>query len=402
MSVVEMQPATLPSSFPLSDTRPSRPNTFLQSQYLGSRQSSKENKTPPSEGEREGIDRDHSTSPQSLVDHRSSVDGQKHTREDLSPQAVVAGKKRSANGQVKEKEATDQDISQLTDAGHLKKYNNRSNRNSANLTEVSIVSLQSLAKRTDGDQLSQQLRTRLTYAMVKLQNGWQDRSLDEIESLASHSPRSTTFNHYSDNSYLLSPRVAMTAHLQRQNSSSSSDSDLLFAQHPTLASELTNPPNPQRGLAPPANIISRPPQQRRRPPPNMQVHTEANPVSRPTIAQRTPSQSAAMEADAVETLLFMASPNHSGRASSRFSPVASAPSVNNVTSQTSPLRSTFSLPTSPKRVAFSSHINYSTLDRQSKEAILTSMVERLDDDGSAELDEALKTIDRHHAMKETT
>lgn len=34
---------------------------------------------------------------------------------------------------------------------------------------------------TDATQLSAQLKTRLSYAMVKVQNGWEKQSLDELE-----------------------------------------------------------------------------------------------------------------------------------------------------------------------------------------------------------------------------
>jgi hypothetical protein len=43
-------------------------------------------------------------------------------------------------------------------------------------------------------QLSSELRTRLSYAMVKVKNGWQPKTIDEVESLASRkgSPASST------------------------------------------------------------------------------------------------------------------------------------------------------------------------------------------------------------------
>ena len=43
-------------------------------------------------------------------------------------------------------------------------------------------------------QLSSELRTRLSYAMVKVKNGWQSKTIDEVESLASRkgSPASKT------------------------------------------------------------------------------------------------------------------------------------------------------------------------------------------------------------------
>lgn len=244
--------------------------------------------------------------------------------------------------------------------------------------------------------------------MVKVQNGWQNRSLEEVESLASASPRSTTFNHYSNNHHLLSPRAAMSAHLARAHSDSSSDS--AHSQSPRNQPQyqprpnpvLMSPPSNRKGLAPPANIVSRPPQPRRRQTPNMQVNT----VPRPAAAQRTPSQNAAMEADAVETLLFMASPHNSGNHGSQLSPITSAPSTQQFpASQTSPLRNNFSTSASPKRVAFSSdtsgspNLEYSARYGRDKKAVIASLVERLDEDDTRELDEALQLMERYRAAK---
>lgn len=244
--------------------------------------------------------------------------------------------------------------------------------------------------------------------MVKVQNGWQNRCLDEVESLASASPRSTTFNHYSENRHLLSPRTAMSAHLVRAHSDTSSDStNSNSPQNPPQNQSrphpmLMSPPASRRGLAPPANIVSRPPQSRRRQTPNVSVNTTA----RPAPAQRTASQNAVLEADAVETLLFMASPHNSGTHGSQLSPITSAPSVHYFPpSQTSPLRNTFSSSTSPKRVAFSSDtsgntsMEYSARYGRDKKAVIASLVERLDEDDNRELDEALKLMERYRAAK---
>lgn len=236
--------------------------------------------------------------------------------------------------------------------------------------------------------------------MIKVQNGWQNRSLEEVESLASVSPRSTTFNPYSENRHLLSPRVALSTHLNHSHSDTNSDSNQLHAAQPRANPTLMSPPASRKGLAPPANIVSRPSQTRRRPTPNMHVNTGQNgPPVRPAAAQRTPSQNAAMEADAVETLLFMASPHNSGNHPSQLSPVTSVPSVHQFSSQTSPLRNGYSTSTSPKRVAFSSDKEYCARFGRDKKAIIASLVERLDEDDNRELDEALKLMDRHHAAK---
>lgn len=201
--------------------------------------------------------------------------------------------------------------------------------------------------------------------MFKVQNGWQTRSLDEVESLASASPRSVVsgFQHLNDR-HSASPRHTLNPKLNRKWSDSSSSESAKSDSHlPTYPASRTslNPIRPSdaspRGLAPPANIVSG---TRRRPSPNEQaLHLSTgsqlssnSPHSvRPGSNKRTPSQNAAMEADAVETLLFMASPNNSGYHPSRLSQESSLRS----TQQFSPLRAQFSQTsvTSPKRVAFS-------------------------------------------------
>lgn len=75
-------------------------------------------------------------------------------------------------------------------------------------------------------------------------------------------------------------------------------------------------------LAPPVDIHSRNPRRgesAKGPPPQIQTHNSDNmkslpstPTSKPLIKMRTPSQQAAVEKDAVETLLFMSSPGNSG------------------------------------------------------------------------------------------
>lgn len=256
---------------------------------------------------------------------------------------------------------------------------------------------------TDLCQLSQQLRTRLTYAMVKVQNGWQNRSLDEVESLASQSPRSTAgFTNPWAGLQAQSPRTALAASLNREYSTSSSGSDSVaktVQSEPYMPSQhAVTSPSSRRALAPPANIVSG---QRRRPTPNMAASTvisNANRTSRPAVSQRTPSQTARYEADAVETLLFMASPNNSGNAS-QFSPATNNGSSLNFSSQTSPLRNNFSEPTSPRKVTFTSDAAYAGRYGRDKNAMIESLVERLDDDNSADLDEAIQLMDQHHAAK---
>ena len=184
--------------------------------------------------------------------------------------------------------------------------------------------------------------------MVKVQNGWQSNTLEEVESLALQhgSPRSAASTAFGSKPTFQSPSVEMRANLRRQWSESSDETtstrhiqpgDGPGSQHSvpsgqTFASNAIT----QRALAPPADIVPAA-AARRRPASSMKQSTIAVPSTPPRLqtatAKRTPSQNAAMEADAIETLLFMSSPGNSG-----YHPANPAAG-----SQQSPLRSQFSV-----------------------------------------------------------
>jgi hypothetical protein len=115
---------------------------------------------------------------------------------------------------------------------------------------------------------------------------------------------------------------------------------------------------------------------------------------RPAPKLRTPSQTAAQEADAVETLLFMASPNNSGHHPPSFTPVESSlRSAQLVSSQMSPMRDHFDINgelLSPKKVAFddSGAPNGELISR--KIQIERMLDESDDEDDNDELDRAIK------------
>lgn len=157
---------------------------------------------------------------------------------------------------------------------------------------------------------------------------------------------------------------------------------------------------PRRGLAPPADIVSG---GRRRPSPNeLAPLNDLRRTIRPTSNQRTPSQNAAMEADAVETLLFMASPNNSGyHPPSQSSQVSSLRATQPLSAMTSPLRTQFSQTsmTSPKKVAFSDlHASSTALE---KSALIDRMLDDLPDDSEDELNEALALADQRESQAVT-
>ena len=117
-----------------------------------------------------------------------------------------------------------------------------------------------------------------------------------------------------------------------------------------------------------------------RPNPNLQL--------KPKQPQRTPSQNAAMEADAVETLLFMSgSPNNSGRfpSSNSFSPTSQTFSA-----QGSPLKEQFSPFKRPMR-------RY-----EDKSVLIDRLLNDLDDDMSHELDEAVRILERYRSRRKSS
>lgn len=315
------------------------------------------------------------------------------------PPTTVSGAKRTASGQVKRSS-----VNGLADVVSKSSHFDQpdplgvaSNDTGGNVLEVCDSHDESGAHaETKTLQLSQQLRTRLKYAMIKVQHGWQTRSLDEVESLASQSPRSTVsgFQHFHDGPTLLSPRTALARQYQRESSDSeSSDSTVALDNH-GLANMMGSPQPPsRRALAPPVDIL---PSSRRRPTPNAayhgvkgQVHSRQLHSSRPTPSQRTPSQNAAMEADAVETLLFMASPSNSGYNPASQASQESYRSAPAFALPTSPLRTQFSQTsvTSPKRVAFSDGMGVSDAE---KAALIDRMLDDLSDESDEELEQAFR------------
>ncbi|MCJ1358392.1 MAG: hypothetical protein MMC33_008392 [Icmadophila ericetorum] len=214
--------------------------------------------------------------------------------------------------------------------------------------------------------LSDQLRTRLSYAMVKVQKGWESRTIDEIEnlpsqqaspvsttsSLARHTPRIDPMDTFRERCGFAQSSERTTAApsynaLSAPTSNGGVSGYGSYAGGNTLAyvqvrnneaSSRYNAPHqsPRTGpkapsLAPPFDANPRNPRRTNpnfpQPPPlntnnlssisassstSAKSATPATPPQRRTPTIRTPSQKAtAMEKDAIESLLFMASPGNS-------------------------------------------------------------------------------------------
>lgn len=198
-------------------------------------------------------------------------------------------------------------------------------------------------------QMSADLKTRLAYAMVKVNNGWQTRSIQEVESLASHaaSPTSSSSTIYKRQGSSASPNLPATPPPQ-----------VHFAVDPITQHRQSNSPQATSGkpmLAPPAPIQpatsvphsqtnSRRNHNPRQPPTLLtsshsatagshqhhrsmhkdsgEPHSSSQPTRSSDAMLYSPHQNV-REQDAIETLLFMSSPGNSANVKHAFSPSAS-------------------------------------------------------------------------------
>lgn len=218
-------------------------------------------------------------------------------------------------------------------------------------------------------QLSNQLHTRLSHPMVKVQNGWESRNIDEIGRRSQqgspiyHMPRLqhlddgsqpdhrretaklTTAAHYASLKPDLAHITAQNrghpspeARTSQNNSPSYSPRSMLgsrtyesfWREHsmnaPSKPLQAPMKSSPGPSLAPPADILPRSRADTGTPDPSHFFTARSprldSPISnrdrspatpaRQRSSMRTASQNAAMEKDAVETLLFMSSPGNSG------------------------------------------------------------------------------------------
>ncbi|KAJ6160858.1 hypothetical protein N7470_004254 [Penicillium chermesinum] len=186
-------------------------------------------------------------------------------------------------------------------------------------------------------QLSVHIRTRLSYAAAKIEKSRQTRdtktqdAIRELEKLVSETPSAASTPGLKPSPYLQSPQPTTHArpHLSHQRSQSTMSS-----------SRLTNIPK----LAPPVDIVPsngdtnrrRPPQYSRLSSPVLGTGTpRIPPSSRMTLSAqheffKSHTQNTSMEQDAIETLIFMSSPENSGyRSSPRdLQPAATQASLN--------------------------------------------------------------------------
>ncbi|KAF2962670.1 hypothetical protein GQX73_g10904 [Xylaria multiplex] len=229
---------------------------------------------------------------------------------------------------------------------------------------TSTVSVASTTGSRIGE-LSAELKAKLSYAMVKVNNGWQSHSIDEVESLASQaaSPTSSTSTLHGRHCSSASPRISLAGFRQAVSNPPSMTTSPIF-QHPQgrtyetysreSASKISSTSSISQvpTLAPPAPIRPRqalPTNPRRNS--NARYtpaylaqshHSSPHTPSQPSPLQGTPSQhhihspnvdpilfsppQNLREQEALETLLFMSSPGNSANLKHTFlSPQASQP-----------------------------------------------------------------------------
>jgi hypothetical protein len=185
-------------------------------------------------------------------------------------------------------------------------------------------------------QLSAQLKTRLSYAMVKVQNGWEKQSLEELEE--SQSQRGSPNSAAGKNDHLTFDSPTVPDYRRRPSVISDNSDQMIMSPASVVYGRPGTRPamnaaanlisitgaHPGYGLAPAADF-----QTRRRsrssvshvPPPllgsSQRKHYSdvgagpRTPATPRAGILRMPSQQA--EKDAVDTLLFMSSPNNSQR-----------------------------------------------------------------------------------------
>ncbi|KAI4188961.1 MAG: hypothetical protein LQ346_005207 [Caloplaca aetnensis] len=280
--------------------------------------------------------------------------------------------KRTASGQVKPGESE-----HWAPSASVKLHGH--SRNTSTASKTSQVS-----------DLSHELRTRLSYAMFKVQNGWQSHNLNELEAMtlprsspssglsqlqhAAGVPPSSQHSQYPAETSRYaqrSPPAMGSAYEQPALRQVSAQSPPLYHAMPNATSA---PHSPHRGpsLAPPVDILPRTSHQlhslNMQPPqlnttntyhngasnltsPTVPTPTPLTPTRRPASSIRTPSQKADAEKDAVETLMFMSSPGNSGYHPAAFRASAMSPLRSNGSTRSPTKRTTFASPSMSKAPA---------------------------------------------------
>ncbi|KAI1173247.1 hypothetical protein F4777DRAFT_458548 [Nemania sp. FL0916] len=268
------------------------------------------------------------------------------SREDVDVHGAAQSRKRMADGIVK----------------HTRHHSSASPVRMGHSRNTSTVSVASTTSSRIGE-LSAELKAKLSYAMVKVNNGWQSHSIDEVESLASQaaSPTSSTSTLHGRHDSSASPRITLASFRQTGSNPSSMVTTPIIQQPQARTydfawregvSKVSNSTSPIPTLAPPAPIQPRQ-SFTANPRRNSNAiytpaylahshHSSPHTPSHPSPLQTTPGQPFprtpnvdpilfspphnAREQEALETLLFMSSPGNSANLKHTFaSPQAAQP-----------------------------------------------------------------------------
>ncbi|KAG0646313.1 hypothetical protein D0Z07_8405 [Hyphodiscus hymeniophilus] len=310
--------------------------------------------------------------------------------------APSIGLKRTADGQVKSTILSPTSPHRNSVRGHSRNTSAVSmSSTGSKIGEVAHKAFSYAKSDTDIAQLSSELRTRLTYAMVKVNNGWQSNSIDEVESLASQAGSPTSSSSTRRN-LITSPRTNMANLQGRQvpifppnsimqppaqdfdlysrNDPPSRTYESFWRDHSTSnpAQRSSQTLSNKLSLQPPADI--RPTQSRRshtpkfsKPPTipgqgsnsSINTSTPRTPNGRAEYMEinsiHTPTQKTIQEQDAMEALLFMSSPGNSGNMGHAFPPPR-----NQMSPQQSPLRAEFNVQPPLNRAAQGRRVEFQT------------------------------------------
>ncbi|KAH6631290.1 hypothetical protein F5144DRAFT_531841 [Chaetomium tenue] len=262
--------------------------------------------------------------------------------EDATDMGHGASKKRMADGVVK----------------HTRDKSNVSPRQMVGHSRnTSTVSVASTAGSRIGE-LSAELKARLSYAMVKVNHGWQSHSIEQVETLASQapSPASSGSTIHLRNGSSASPQLSTVSHRGSNNTTPATGPQHHPLGHPgdpqwrtspqsTSRGDSASPVKSSHGLAPPVSIQPsqhvgnprREPNPRQIPPflsrhtsPGAGLHTRPYPApgrhrSATTDAMLVSPHTNVREQDAIESLLFMSSPGNSANLKHAFPSSASQP-----------------------------------------------------------------------------
>ncbi|SCU89562.1 LAFA_0E19108g1_1 [Lachancea sp. 'fantastica'] len=145
-------------------------------------------------------------------------------------------------------------------------------------------------------ELSNNLKTRLNYAFVKLQNGWTDKTLPQLESVVSDAPTKT----------FEVPKLGTTAYSNRFLEEEDSGNN---SAHAALMNALGSPRKKQRSGSSSSSGLVTSPRRGQRPPPI---------ITEPAVEDsEKKSKDAPSEVEAIETLMSLSSPKKASKHSSQ-------------------------------------------------------------------------------------